>query len=224
MERYVRQISLTEIGEEGQKRLSKARVLLVGAGGLGSPAAIYLAAAGVGHIGLMDDDTVDVGNLQRQILYAESELGRYKAEAAAERLMSMNSCISAEPLVCRLTEDNAEEVISRYDIIVDGCDNFETRCLMDKTCRRLGKPYVYGAIQGFEGQVSVFSHGTLGYVDLFGCTSGKASQAVTGMTAGIIGSVMAHEVLKIICGYGEVLAGRMWTIDLLTMQSNLIEL
>ncbi len=224
MERYVRQISLNEIGEEGQRRLSEAKVLIVGAGGLGSPAAMYLAAAGVGHIGLMDDDVVGFSNLQRQILYAESELGRYKAEAAAERLMAMNTGICAEPMVCRLSEDNAEEVMARFDVIVDGCDNFETRCLMDRVCRRLGKHYVYGAIQGFEGQVSVFSRDSLGYGDLFGRTSGQASQAVTGMTAGIIGSVMAHEVLKLVCGYGEVLSGRLWTIDLLTMQSNLIEL
>lgn len=224
MERYVRQISLAEIGEEGQRRLSEAKVLIVGAGGLGSPAAMYLTAAGVGHIGLMDDDAVGLSNLQRQILYAEAELGKFKAEAAAERLMSMNTSISAEPIVCRLSEENAEEVIGRFDMIVDGCDNFETRCLMDKTCRRLGKPYIYGAIQGFEGQVSVFTRETIGYGDLFGCTSGQTSQAVTGMTAGIVGSVMAHEVLKLICGYGEVLTGRLWTIDLLTMQSNLIEL
>ena len=114
MERYVRQISLAEIGEEGQRRLSEAKVLIVGAGGLGSPAAMYLTAAGVGHIGLMDDDTVGLSNLQRQILYAEAELGKFKAEAAAERLMSMNTSIRAEPIVCRLSEENAEGVIGRF--------------------------------------------------------------------------------------------------------------
>ena len=223
MERYIRQTSLEEIGEEGQKRIAQARVLIVGVGGLGSPTAMYLAAAGVGYIGLIDDDIVSLSNLQRQILYTESELGMYKAEAAAVRLRSMNADVAVTPIVDRLTEENAEEVIGRYDMVVDGCDNFDTRRLMDRTCRRLGKPYIYGAIQGFAGQVSVFMDDNVGYEELFGGPSGTSSQSVAGMTAGTVGSVMAHEALKLICGYGESLSGRLWTIDLLTMQSNLIE-
>lgn len=224
MERYVRQISLEEIGEEGQGKLAQARILVVGVGGLGSPAAMYLAAAGAGHIGLIDDDIVSVSNLQRQVLYTEKDLGRFKAEAAAERLTAMNGGLVVEPMVCRLTAGNVADIVRQYDVVVDGCDNFETRCILDNACLLQGIPYVYGAIQGFEGHVSVFSGETLRYEDVFSQPSGKASPAVLGMTAGVVGCVQAHEVLKLVCGYGTALSGRLWTLDLLTMRSNVIEL
>lgn len=226
MERYERQILLEEINHEGQQKLEHARVLIVGAGGLGSPIALYLAAAGVGHIGLVDDDKVNISNLQRQIIYTESELGAYKSMAAASRLHKLNSRIKVEPIVCRLNETNAEDIIGRYDVIVDGCDNFETRYTLDTVCHQLGKPYVYGAVQGFEGQVSVFdkAHHTLRYRDLYPEPFHNVSKAIVGMTAGVVGCVQAHEVMKIVCGYGEVLYNRLWITDLRTMQSNIIEL
>lgn len=226
MERYERQIILEEINHDGQQKLAHAKVLIVGTGGIGSPIALYLAAAGIGHIGLVDEDKVNISNLQRQIIYTESELGEYKSILAASRLHKLNSQIEIEPIVCRLNEMNAENIISRYDIIVDGCDNFETRYTLDAVCHKLEKSYIYGAVQGFEGQVSVFDkkHQTHRYCDLYPEPSNDVSKAIVGMTAGIIGCVQAHEVMKIVCGYGDVLYNRLWTIDLRTMQSNIIEL
>lgn len=226
MERYVRQMLLEEITPEGQRKLAAAKVLIVGVGGLGSPVAHYLAAAGVGCLGLMDDDAVSLSNLQRQVLYVESEIGQPKAVMAAKRLQALNSQIKPVPIVGRLDESNAVSILSQYDMVVDGCDNFETRYLLDKTCEQLNKPYIYGAIQGFVGQVSVFDsrRGTRRYRDLFPQPSEEASKAVVGMTAAVVGSVQAHEVLKLVCGYGEVLCNRLWTIDLRTMQTHLINL
>lgn len=147
---------LPEIGEDGQQKLKQAKVLIVGVGGLGSPIALYLTGAGVGCIGLVDDDVVSISNLQRQVLYSEKELGKPKAICAAERLSALNSEITIRTYPIRLTEENAQEIISQYDIVVDGCDNFSTRYLINDICAEMGKVYVYGAICGFEGQVSVF--------------------------------------------------------------------
>lgn len=157
-ERYNRQLILPEIGEEGQARLQQARVLIVGVGGLGSPIALYLTGAGVGTIGLIDDDVVSESNLQRQVLYNETEVGLSKAEKAREHLQALNShvCIKAYPE--RLTAENAEAIIGQYDLVLDGCDNFATRYLINDTCVRLGKVYIYGAIRAFDGQVSVFNY------------------------------------------------------------------
>lgn len=149
MTRYSRQISLPEIGEGGQEKLHKARVLIVGAGGLGSPAALYLAGAGVGTIGLADDDTVGISNLQRQILYTENEVGQLKVHCAAQRLRALNGNIEVHAYPFRLNRENARRLIADYDIVVDGCDNFSTRYLISDSCSALHKPYVYGAIQGF---------------------------------------------------------------------------
>ena len=157
--RYDRQIILPEIGEEGQKKLQEAKVLIVGVGGLGSPIALYLAGAGVGCLGLVDDDLVSITNLQRQVLYSEKELGKPKAICAAERLSALNSEIRIHPYSTRLTKENAYHIIQEYDIVVDGCDNFATRYLINDICIEQKKPYVYGAICGFEGQVSVFNNG-----------------------------------------------------------------
>ena len=208
MERYNRQLLLPEIGEEGQARLRAARVLIVGVGGLGSPVALYLAGAGIGTIGLVDDDTVSESNLQRQVLYAEAEVGLSKALQAKKRL------------------DNAKEIFADYDIIVDGCDNFATRYVIDDTCALLNKVYVYGAIRAFEGQVSVFLYNKGGkrYRDLYPDEEEMLSmphppKGVMGVTPGLVGCAEANEVIKIICGYGDILAGKLWQIDLKTMET-----
>lgn len=225
--RYDRQTMLPEIGEEGQKLLKEAKVLIVGMGGLGSPIALYLAGAGVGCIGLVDDDVVSISNLQRQVLYSEKELGMRKAVCAAERLMALNSEITVRPYPTRLTEENADDIISEYNMVVDGCDNFATRYLINDCCVRLGIPYIYGAICGFEGQVSVFNYGTekKSYRDLYPDEAEMLrmpppSKGVMGITPAVVGSIEATEVLKVIGGFGNVLVGKLWTIDLRTMQTN----
>ena len=225
--RYDRQIILPEIGEEGQNKLQKAKVLIVGVGGLGSPIALYLAGAGVGCLGLVDDDSVSISNLQRQVLYSEEELGKPKAVCAAQRLTSLNNEIETRYYSTRLTAENADRIIQEYDIVVDGCDNFDTRYLINDICIEQGKPYVYGAICGFEGQVSVFNYGNRkkSYRDLYPDEGEMKrmpppSKGVMGITPAVVGSIEATEVLKIICGFGDVLAGELWTIDLRTLQSN----
>ncbi|MGL5273321.1 MAG: HesA/MoeB/ThiF family protein [Phocaeicola sp.] len=227
-ERYNRQIILPEVGEEGQERLKQAKVLIVGVGGLGSPIATYLAGAGVGTLGLVDDDVVSESNLQRQVLYSEAEVGLPKAVQAKKRLNALNSEINITAYPTRLTPENAEEIISQYDIVVDGCDNFATRYLINDTCVKCGKVYVYGAIRAFDGQVSVFNYnGGANYRHL--CpneeellTMPTPPKGVLGVTPGVVGAVEATEVLKIIGGYGEVLSGKLWVIDLKTMCSHLI--
>lgn len=225
--RYDRQTMLPEIGEAGQKLLKEAKVLIVGVGGLGSPIALYLAGAGVGCIGLVDDDVVSISNLQRQVLYSEKELGKRKAMCAAERLVALNSEITVRPYPTRLTKENANDIISEYDMVVDGCDNFATRYLINDCCVRLGIPYIYGAICGFEGQVSVFNYGTdkKSYRDLYPEEAEMQrmpppSKGVMGITPAVVGSIEATEVLKVIGGFGDVLAGKLWTIDLRTLQTN----
>ena len=225
--RYDRQIILPEIGEEGQRELQEAKVLIVGVGGLGSPITLYLAGAGVGYIGLVDDDRVSISNLQRQVLYSEKELDRPKAVCAAERLSALNSEIKVHHYPTRLTEENARDIIREYDMVVDGCDNFATRYLINDICIEQGKPYVYGAICGFEGQVSVFNYGNRkkSYRDLYPDEEEMKRmppppKGVMGITPAVVGSIEATEVLKIICGFGNVLAGELWTIDLRTLQSN----
>lgn len=229
--RYERQTLLPEVGMEGQERLKQARVLIVGVGGLGSSISLYLAGAGVGTIGLVDDDMVSLHNLHRQILYREEDIGKSKVACAASRLHRLNSSITIQEHAFRLTAANAERVISGYDIIVDGCDNYETRFLLDDVCVRLGKIYVYGAIQSFEGQVAVFNHpdGHVRYRSY--CSdekvlSGKKEEqtGVMGTTAGIVGLVEANEVLKIICQMGHPLIDKLWLIDLLSLECSIISL
>ncbi|EGF56703.1 HesA/MoeB/ThiF family protein [Bacteroides fluxus] len=231
MNRYSRQISLPEIGKDGQKKLQEARVLIVGVGGLGSPVALYLAGAGVGTLGLIDDDVVSISNLQRQVLYTEAEVGQSKVQCAAKRLQALNSGINLEIYPFRLDRSNAGELIGKYDIIVDGCDNFATRYLLSDTCASWGKAYVYGAIQGLTGQVSVFCQGehSRTYRDLYPDEQGTLDMpapdnSVVGTTPAVVGSLEANEVLKLICGYGETLAGKLWTIDLRTMQSYILSI
>lgn len=230
MERYNRQIILPELGEEGQRRLQRAKVLIVGVGGLGSPIALYLTGAGVGTIGLADDDLVSVSNLQRQVLYSEAEIGLPKVIQASIRLKALNSDVKINTHSTRVTKSNAEEIISEYDIVVDGCDNFATRYVINDTCVRLGKVYVYGAIRAFDGQVSVFNYqGGPDYRHFFPDEEEMLSmphppKGVLGVTPGIVGCAEATEVLKIIGGYGDVLSGKLWIIDLKTMHTHIISL
>ena len=232
MERYQRQIALPEIGEEGQALLSQARVLIVGVGGLGSPIALYLAGAGVGCLGLVDDDCVSLSNLQRQILYTEQEVGQPKALCAARRLCQLNSSITIHPYPQRLTAETIDEILCQYDLVVDGCDNFATRFLINDHCAKRGIPYIYGGICGFEGQVSVFpndgtsrsSYRTLYPDEAATLAMPHPAKAVIGVTPGIVGCVEAAEVIKLICHVGEPLVDRLWTIDLRTMQTYLIDL
>ena len=214
-ERYSRQIMLPELGAEGQKRLSASKVLLIGAGGLGSPIATYLTAAGIGTLGIIDADKVSESNLQRQTLYSEDEIGMSKVECARKRLQSLNGNVKINVYDCFLTADNAEEIISGYDIIVDGCDNFATRFIVNDTCLSLGKPYVYGSIQGLNGQVSVFglpdANGKVhSYRDLYDeqelLSMTPPSKAVLGITPAVTGSVEANQVLQIAAGFGEPLS------------------
>ena len=228
--RYNRQILLDEIGETGQLLLKQARVLIVGVGGLGSPIALYLAGAGVGTIGLIDDDTVSETNLQRQVLYSEPEIGLSKAEQAKLRLQALNSDIRVEAWNERLTPQNAECLIANYDIVVDGCDNFRTRYLINDTCVRLDKVYVYGAIREFDGQVSVFNYqGGPDYRTLFPDEKERLamphlSKAVLGVTPGVVGCVETSETIKVILGSPYVLSGKLWHIDLRSLESYVISL
>ena len=158
-ERYSRQLLLPEVGEDGQKKLREAKVLIIGAGGLGSPIALYLTAAGVGNIGIAEDDLVNESNLNRQILYTELDLGQSKTACAADRIRALNTELNVHVFAERVTERNAEYVIRNYDVVIDACDNFATRYLVGDATAKLGIPYVYGAVSGFEGQVSVFNYG-----------------------------------------------------------------
>ncbi len=223
--RYSRHLNLPEVGIAGQERLKAARVLLVGTGGLGSPLGLYLAAAGVGTLGLVDFDKVDESNLQRQVLYSQRDLGRPKTEAATERLSGVNPFIRIVPHELRLTSENALELFDGYDIIVDGTDNFPTRYLVNDACVLTGKPNVYGSIFRFEGQVSVF-WGARGpcYRCLFpeppppGLVPSCAEGGVLGVLPGIIGSLQANEVLKLLLQQGEPLIGRLALFDALKMK------
>lgn len=203
--RYSRQTILPEIGDEGQEKLKKARVLVIGAGGLGCPILQYIATAGVGFIGIMDFDTIEIHNLHRQILYTESEIGQQKAIVAQNMVSKLNPLIQADAIAEKLTIENAAEIIQQYDIVVDGSDNFAARYLVNDTCVRLNKPLVYGSILKFEGQVAVFNHnGSKNLRDLFpempdpkyvpNCNI----NGVLGTLPGIIGTMMAHETLKLI--------------------------
>jgi sulfur-carrier protein adenylyltransferase/sulfurtransferase len=231
MPRYSRQVRLPEIGPAGQAKLANGSVLVVGAGGLGSPAATYLAAAGVGRIGLVDFDRVDETNLHRQILYTTSDLGRPKLEAARERLHGLNPEVSVETHDTRLTSANALDILRGYDVVLDGTDNFATRYLVNDACVLLGKPNVYGSVIRFEGQASVFSTSD---GPCYRClhpdpppahlVPSCAEAGVLGVLPGIIGTIQATEAIKIIVGAGETLAGRLLLFDALRMTFRVIQL
>ncbi|MEM7186566.1 MAG: HesA/MoeB/ThiF family protein [Bacteroidota bacterium] len=215
MERYSRHIILSEVGPEGQERISRSKVLVIGAGGLGCPVLQYLAAAGIGTLGIIDFDVVERSNLQRQVLFGTSSLGMNKAVAARERLTDLNPTINIEAYPERLTTNNALNLFEAYDIIVDGSDNFATRYLVNDAAILCSKPVVYGAIYKFEGQVSVFNYDDgPSYRCLFptppaaGSVANCSEVGVLGVLPGIIGSMQANEVLKIVLGLGSVLSGK----------------
>lgn len=223
--RYSRHLTLSEFGIGGQQRLKDARVLCVGAGGLGSPAALYMAAAGVGTIGLVDFDVVDVTNLQRQVLYTTADVGRPKLDAAGERLRAMNPHVKIEPHQTSLDASNALELIAAYDVILDGSDNFTARYLVNDACVIAGRPNAYGSIFRFEGQASVFAarNGPC-YRCLHpeppppGLVPSCAEAGVLGVLPGIIGTIQATEAIKLIAGIGEPLIGRFVIYDALRMR------
>ena len=227
--RYARQIMLPEIGAEGQRRLCGATVLIVGLGGLGSVVATYLAGAGVGHLILADSDVVSLSNLQRQILYTEAEIGRPKALCAERRLKAQSSAVSFETVTDGLTGDNAERLVAAADVVVDCTDNFATRYLIDDTCTAVGKPWVYGSLGAYGGQVAVFNYRSgIRYRDLYPewdelSDRAPASGGVIGPVPAVIGALEALETMKIIAGFGEVLDGRLFTIDLLNLNNDIIE-
>ena len=224
--RYARHLTLPEFGVSGQQRLKTASVLCVGAGGLGSPLLLYLAAAGVGRIGIVDDDCVEVSNLQRQVIHAEGGLGEPKTGSARRRLLGLNSHCLVEEHACRLTKANAVELIESHDVVVDGSDNFPTRYLINDVCALLNKAWVYGSVQRFEGQVSVFNKGphSPDYRDLVpeppppGLVPSCADGGVVGVMPGLIGLIQATETIKLLTGIGESLDGRLLLVDGLTMR------
>jgi sulfur-carrier protein adenylyltransferase/sulfurtransferase len=222
--RYSRHLIIPDVAMDGQKRLKNARVLCVGAGGLGSPALMYLAAAGVGTLGIIDFDIVDESNLQRQIIHGQSDLGRPKAESARDSVLEINPLITVKVHNEQLSNDNVLEIFSQYDLVLDGTDNFATRYMVNDACVLLGKPYVWGSIYRFDGQVSVFwdEHGP-NYRDLYpdppppGMVPSCAEGGVLGVLCAAIGSVMVTEAIKLITGIGETLLGRLLVFDALEM-------
>ncbi len=222
--RYSRHILLPQVGEEGQRALKRSRVLLVGAGGLGSPAALYLAAAGVGTLGLVEFDTVDLSNLQRQVLHGSAGVGSSKIDSARARLHDLNPNVNIEPYPTRLTSQNALGIARGYDLIVDGTDNFATRYLVNDTSVLLGIPNVYGSVYRFEGQASVFgaADGPC-YRCLFrdppppNLVPSCAEGGVLGVVPGLVGTIQATEAIKMLLGLGDTLVGKLLTIDVMTM-------
>ena len=223
--RYSRHLIMPEVGMEGQLKLKQAKVLLVGAGGLGAPLGLYLAAAGVGQLGLVDFDVVDFTNLQRQVTFSTSDVGRPKLEAARKRLSGLNPEIQIDTYETRLTSQNALEILREYDIIVDGTDNFPTRYLVNDACILLGKPNVYGSIFRFEGQATIFGYpGGPCYRCLYpeppppGLVPSCAEGGVLGVLPGIVGAIQAMETIKLILGRGDALVGRLLLFDALAMR------
>lgn len=230
--RYSRQTILPEIGDAGQEKLAKASVLCVGAGGLGSPALLYLAAAGVGRIGIVDFDRVDESNLQRQVLFSTDQVGTPKTGAARERLLALNPFIAIDIYEGFLDEEKAEYLFPSFDIIIDGTDNFSTKFLINDAAVKFGKPLVYGAIQGFDGQASVFNYlGGACYRCLYPGPPKEriancAEAGVIGAVAGLVGVTQALQAIGIICGEEsfDVLAGRLWIVDTKTMQTRILSI
>lgn len=219
-ERYSRHLVIPEIGEEGQKKLKSASVLIIGAGGLGSPLTLYLAAAGVGKIGIVDFDSVSLSNLQRQVIYTADDLGKPKTELAKKKINAINPEINVEIYNTRLTSENAPDILRDYDVIADGTDNFSTRYMVNDACLMLNKPNVYASILRFEGQVSLFNYNNGPCYrcmypeppapgEVPSCEEG----GVLGVLPGIIGTLQANEVIKVILGIGETLSGRLLLFD-----------
>jgi adenylyltransferase/sulfurtransferase len=227
--RYARHLSLAGFGPSAQEKLQRGKVLMIGAGGLGCPALLYLAAAGVGRIEIVDADRIDVSNLQRQVLYTDADAGQLKVEAAARRLRALNPLVEIVSRAERFARANALALVQGCDLIVDGSDNFATRYLVNDACVISGKPFVYGAIHGFEGQASVFNwRGGPTYRDLFpeapepGTVPNCAEAGVLGVLPGLIGTIQATEAIKLLTGIGEPLSGRLLLWDALTMVSRTV--
>jgi sulfur-carrier protein adenylyltransferase/sulfurtransferase len=225
IQRYSRHLIMPEVGLEGQLKLKRSRVLTIGTGGLGAPLGLYMAAAGVGHLGLVDFDVVDSSNLQRQVTFTTGDVGKSKSEAAKARLSALNPMIDIVSYETRLTSDNALDLFRDYDIIVDGTDNFPTRFLVNDACVLLGKPNVYGSIFRFEGQATVFGYpGGPCYRCLYpeppppGLVPSCAEGGVLGVLPGIVGSIQAMETIKLILGAGDPLVGRLLLFDALAMR------
>jgi molybdopterin/thiamine biosynthesis adenylyltransferase/molybdopterin converting factor small subunit len=222
--RYSRHIILPEVGGKGQRKLLNSSILLVGAGGLGSPAALYLAAAGVGRLGIIDADVVDMSNLQRQILHHVDDVGRPKVQSAVDSIGQINPDVKVEPFQAILSSENAKDIIGQYDLVVNGCDNFPTRYLVNDVCVFLKKPLVDGSIFKFEGQVTVFVPGQGCYRCLYpsppppGLVPSCQEAGVLGVLCGIVGSLQAIEAIKLLLGIGESLAGRLLFVDALGME------
>ncbi|MFS4455957.1 ThiF family adenylyltransferase [Maribacter sp. 2304DJ31-5] len=226
---YSRHLQLDAIGYEGQKQLKNARVLVIGAGGLGCPILQYLVAAGVGHIGIVDDDIVQRSNLQRQVLFTYSDIGEHKASVAKKRMELLNPFIKIEAYITRLSPENAKELFEAYDIIVDGTDNFPSRYLINDAACLYAKPVVYGSIYKFEGQVSVFNYQNgPTYRCLFpkrpkiGSMPNCSEIGVMGVLPGIIGCLQANEIIKIICKLNGVLSGKLLTFDSISLSQNIL--
>ncbi|WP_312321130.1 molybdopterin-synthase adenylyltransferase MoeB [Stenotrophomonas sp.] len=228
-ERYSRHLLLPQVGADGQRRLQQARVLVVGAGGLGSPAAFYLAAAGVGHLRLVDDDVVDRSNLQRQILHTDASVGVPKVHSARERLLALNPHLEVEAVQARVTSDNVDTLLDGVDVVLDGSDNFPLRYLLNDACIQHALPLVYGAVERFTGQVSVFDAGRQrGQAPCYRCLFPEppppefapncAEAGVLGVLPGMVGLLQATEVLKQLLGMGEPLVGRLLSFDALGMR------
>lgn len=228
-ERYSRHLRLPQVGVDGQRKLETARVLLIGAGGLGSPAAYYLAAAGVGTLRIADDDVVDRSNLQRQILHTESSIGTPKVDSAARTLSALNPRTRVEPVAERVSSANVERLLEAVDVVVDGADNFPARYLLNDACVKLGKPLVYGAVHRFQGQTSVFDAGRhRGHAPCYRCLFPEppppeaapncAEAGVLGVLPGVIGLIQATEAIKLILGIGVSLSGRLLHFDALSMR------
>ncbi len=231
IERYARHLVLPEIGGAGQQRLRRARVLVVGAGGIGSPAILYLAAAGVGAIGVADDDAVALSNLQRQVIHRTADLGRPKVDSAADAVSRLNPHVAVEPHAVRLDASNLDAILASYDLALDGSDNFATRFLLADRCRALEKPLVTAAVNRFSGSLTTlkpFEAGNPSYRDLFpepppdGLVPSCAAAGILGVVTGILGTLAAAEVVKLVCGVGRPLVGRLLMVDALDMRFSTI--
>ena len=224
--RYARHLILPEMGEEGQMKMKKSSVIVVGAGGLGSPTLLYLAAAGVGKIGIIDDDKVDITNLQRQVIHSTASVGSQKVESAANRIRELNPEIEVVEHNIRLDVNNALDLLSDWDVVIDGTDNFPTRYTINDACEILGKPWVFGSIHRFEGQVTVFNYdGGPNYRDLFPnapppeLAPNCAEAGVLGVLPGIVGCIQSAEAIKLLLGVGDSLSGQLMVIDAKSMRT-----
>lgn len=228
--RFTRHFSLTEVGKEGQLKLKNAKVLVVGAGGLGSPLLIYLAAAGIGTIGIVDDDVVDISNLQRQILYTTAEVGQKKVKIASKKLSALYPETDIRTFDLKLNETNAEQVMEDYDIVADCTDNYKTRAIIGQISARLNKPLAFASVLNYEGQVTVFNfQDGPAYADLFPNVPKDGIYkendiGLIGVLPGIAGTIQANEIIKIITGYGEVISGKLLVINIQDNRFNLFKI